>query len=405
MAKPPLSMKPTGWFQVAWSDEIGVGDVHRMKYFDQEMVAWRARVRSADRDERLLRAPRRAPRVTAATSRARCIAVPVPRVAVEPAGPQRLHPVPGPAQPRPPHPHLSGGRAQRVGLHLARHRGPRAVLRRAGRVRRASATAAAPPTTTRSSGCTGRALELHPQYVLENGVDFAHFKYVHKTPIVPVFTRHDFDEPVSLRRLHHHLRGRRRPEDRGRQQRRRGDQRRPRHRGDQELGHGRQPHHLGDHARRRVAPPTCGSWSTSAATPGKDPARAAAKAAEFGAGSDPAVRAGHPHLAAPALFRPARAGERRVRGLHRNSQVGQAVLSRRHRRQRRRAVRRTRKAEPDDARKPIRVFQVATGNVGSEMIKRIAAQPDLELVGVHCYSPEKVGKRRRRAGGHRRPTA
>ena len=29
MAKPPLSMKPTGWFQVAWSDEIGVGDVHR----------------------------------------------------------------------------------------------------------------------------------------------------------------------------------------------------------------------------------------------------------------------------------------------------------------------------------------------------------------------------------------
>ena len=42
------------------------------------------------------------------------------------------------------------------------------------------------------------SLELHPQYVLENGVDFAHFKYVHNTPIVPVFTRHDFDEPVSF---------------------------------------------------------------------------------------------------------------------------------------------------------------------------------------------------------------
>ena len=40
-------------------------------------------------------------------------------------------------------------------------------------------------------------LELHPQYVLENGVDFAHFKFVHDTPIVPVFTRHDFDDPVS----------------------------------------------------------------------------------------------------------------------------------------------------------------------------------------------------------------
>ena len=42
--------------------------------------------------------------------------------------------------------------------------------------------------------------------------------------------------------------------------------------------------------------------------------------------------------------------------------------------------------------RPIRVFQVATGNVGSEMIKRLGAHPDLELVGVHCYSPDKVGR-------------
>jgi 4-hydroxy-tetrahydrodipicolinate reductase len=42
--------------------------------------------------------------------------------------------------------------------------------------------------------------------------------------------------------------------------------------------------------------------------------------------------------------------------------------------------------------KPVRVFQVATGNVGSEMLKRIRNHPDLELIGVHCYSPEKVGR-------------
>ena len=42
--------------------------------------------------------------------------------------------------------------------------------------------------------------------------------------------------------------------------------------------------------------------------------------------------------------------------------------------------------------RPVRVFQVATGNVGSEMIKRIAVRPDLELIGVHCYSPDKVGR-------------
>ncbi len=40
----------------------------------------------------------------------------------------------------------------------------------------------------------------------------------------------------------------------------------------------------------------------------------------------------------------------------------------------------------------IRVFQVATGNVGTEMIKRIAHRPDLELAGLHCYTPEKIGR-------------
>ncbi len=40
----------------------------------------------------------------------------------------------------------------------------------------------------------------------------------------------------------------------------------------------------------------------------------------------------------------------------------------------------------------VRVFQVATGNVGSEMIRRIREHPDLELVGLHCYSPDKIGR-------------
>src|SRR5689334_3767627 len=44
------------------------------------------------------------------------------------------------------------------------------------------------------------------------------------------------------------------------------------------------------------------------------------------------------------------------------------------------------------SQRPIRVFQVATGNVGSEMIKRIGAHPDLELIGLHCYTTEKVGR-------------
>jgi 4-hydroxy-tetrahydrodipicolinate reductase len=40
----------------------------------------------------------------------------------------------------------------------------------------------------------------------------------------------------------------------------------------------------------------------------------------------------------------------------------------------------------------VRVFQVATGNVGSEMIKRIGNRDDLELVGLHCYTADKIGR-------------
>src|SRR6201997_4459220 len=44
------------------------------------------------------------------------------------------------------------------------------------------------------------------------------------------------------------------------------------------------------------------------------------------------------------------------------------------------------------ASEPIRVFQVATGNVGTEMIKRLQTHRDLKLVGLHCYTPEKIGR-------------
>ncbi|KUI29298.1 dihydrodipicolinate reductase [Mycobacterium sp. GA-2829] len=43
-------------------------------------------------------------------------------------------------------------------------------------------------------------------------------------------------------------------------------------------------------------------------------------------------------------------------------------------------------------REPIRVFPVATGNVGSEMIGRIRDHADLELIGLHYYSPEKIAR-------------
>lgn len=47
---------------------------------------------------------------------------------------------------------------------------------------------------------------------------------------------------------------------------------------------------------------------------------------------------------------------------------------------------------PSTSGRRVRVFQVATGNVGREMIGRIQRHPDLELVGLHCYTPDKLGR-------------
>ena len=35
------SMRPTGWFQVAWSADLEVGDVKPLHYFGGELVAFR----------------------------------------------------------------------------------------------------------------------------------------------------------------------------------------------------------------------------------------------------------------------------------------------------------------------------------------------------------------------------
>lgn len=35
------SMKPTGWFQVAWSSDLAPGDVIPLHYFGQDLVAYR----------------------------------------------------------------------------------------------------------------------------------------------------------------------------------------------------------------------------------------------------------------------------------------------------------------------------------------------------------------------------
>lgn len=195
MAKPPLSMTPTGWFQVAWSDEIAVGAVHRMKYFGQEMIAWRAEsgqltVMNAYCEHlgahlgfggsvvgEVLQCPFHGWQWNQ-EGRNVCI----------------------PYEDRP-------NRGRRITTYPVVERNSSVYIWHDTEGREPFFDA--PDVFASFNDGSSEAdyypqqrlfeqgHELHPQYVLENGVDFAHFKYVHGTPINPIFTRHDFDEPVS----------------------------------------------------------------------------------------------------------------------------------------------------------------------------------------------------------------
>ena len=198
MPKPPLSMVPTGWFQVAWSSEVPVGAVHRMTYFGRDLVAWRAESGEL------------------AVMDAYC----------EHLGAHLGHggTVVGEAIQCPFHgwQWSTAGRNVCIPYEDRPNIGKKIrtfpVVERTEAIyvwhdveRRAPYFEVPDVFTSWEDGASAddyhpaypgahlfeERQQLHPQYVMENGVDFAHFKYVHQVPIVPVFTRHDFDGPVS----------------------------------------------------------------------------------------------------------------------------------------------------------------------------------------------------------------
>ncbi|OAN37695.1 Rieske 2Fe-2S domain-containing protein [Mycolicibacterium iranicum] len=195
MAKPPLSMKPTGWFQIAWSDEIGIGDVHRMKYFGQEMIAWRAEsggltVMNAYCEHL------GAHLGFGGTVHGEVLQCPFHGWQWN----QQGRNVCIPYEDRP-------NRGRRIKTYPVVERNESVYIwhdieNRDPYFEAPDIFASFGDGSTIEDYYPQQRLfeqghEMHPQYVLENGVDFAHFKYVHGTPINPIFTRHDFDEPVS----------------------------------------------------------------------------------------------------------------------------------------------------------------------------------------------------------------
>lgn len=198
MAKPPLPMEPTGWFQVAWCGEIAAGVVHRMRYFGRDMVAWRSvsgRISVFDAYcEHLGAHLGYGGHVEGENlvcpfhgwewdSDGRNVCIPYED---RPNRGRRIRS----------YPVVERNEAVWIWYDIDR-RAPYFEVPDIFEAFGDGKTGADyyPPVPTATLYRQG--LELHPQYVLENGVDFAHFKFVHKTPFVPEFTRQDFSGPVS----------------------------------------------------------------------------------------------------------------------------------------------------------------------------------------------------------------
>lgn len=188
-------MTPTGWFQVAWSDDIAAGQVHRMHYFGRDLVGWRSqsgRVSVMDAycehlgahlgygghvEGEVIQCPFHGWQWDA---EGRNVCIP-------------YEPRPNPGRRIRSYPVTERNESLYI-WHDVEGREPYFAVPDifADFGDGAGAADYYPQQRLYRAG-----VRLHPQYVLENGVDFAHFKFVHKTPIVPLFTRHDFDGPVS----------------------------------------------------------------------------------------------------------------------------------------------------------------------------------------------------------------
>lgn len=198
MSKPTLPMNPTGWFQVAWAGEVPVGSVHRMRYFGRDLVAWRGEsgeVTVMDAYCEHLGAHLG----YGGTVVGDVIQCPFHGWQWNSLGRNVCIPY----EERP-----NLGRKIRTYPTLERNE---AIYLWHDVERRAPYFDVPDVFTSWDDGASAdryhpaypdstlldERLELHPQYVLENGVDFAHFKYVHNVPLVPLFTRQDFDQPIS----------------------------------------------------------------------------------------------------------------------------------------------------------------------------------------------------------------
>lgn len=189
------SMQPTGWFQVAWSTDLEVGDVKPLHYFGTEMVAFRG----LDGVVQVLDA--HCQHLGANLSVGGCVVdggIQCPFHGWVWNGEGRNVSIPYEKRPN---------RARRVRSwpvteaneciyvwHDLDDRAPMWAVPDGFAVLGEHITS----QTYRSVGADERVkfagVHVHPQVIAENGVDPHHFRFVHKTPISPVVLTESIDD-------------------------------------------------------------------------------------------------------------------------------------------------------------------------------------------------------------------
>ncbi|MCD2097492.1 Rieske 2Fe-2S domain-containing protein [Rhodococcus rhodochrous] len=190
-----LSMKPTGWFQIGWSTDIQVGDVKPLRYFGHDLVAYRTE------SGRLVVLNAYCEHLgahmghggTVAGDDIRC---PFHGWQWSPEGRNTCIPY-----------QKGTNRVRRIGTwstaerdgiiylwHDAEGRDPQYDVPSIFDLFPSCGTADDYHELGEAGRFQSDELPIHPQYAAENGVDFAHFKYVHRADEIPTVVHREFGD-------------------------------------------------------------------------------------------------------------------------------------------------------------------------------------------------------------------
>ncbi|MGM0930535.1 MAG: Rieske 2Fe-2S domain-containing protein [Actinomycetota bacterium] len=188
-------MKPTGWFQIGWSGQLAVGEVKPMRYFGRELVAYR----TEDGELVVLDAYCEhlgANMAYGGSVHGRDIQCPFHGWRWGPNGKNTCIPYQD-----------AVNRVRRIGSwptaeqdgvmylwHHAQKEPPAYPVPSIFELFEGSGPSERYHPAYPDGTFASEALPVHPQYVIENGVDFAHFKYVHRADEIPEVVRREFGE-------------------------------------------------------------------------------------------------------------------------------------------------------------------------------------------------------------------